>query len=192
MRVCVYCASSRGIDQRYADTARDVGTQLAARGIGLVYGGAKVGLMGTCADAALAAGGEVVGVIPAGLETREVAHRGLSALHVTGSMHERKQKMHDLSDGFLTLPGGFGTMDELFETLTWGLLGIHHKPIVLLDVAGYYRHLVSFMNEQLRSGLLQPTHHALLRVTDTVEAALDDLVARQPSPAPASISDVAP
>lgn len=175
MRVCVFCASSRGIDQRYADVAREVGAQLARRGIGLVYGGAKVGLMGLCADAALAAGGEVIGVIPEGLETREVAHRGLTALHVVGSMHERKQKMHDLSDGFLTLPGGFGTMDELFETLTWGLLGIHHKPIVLLDAAGYYRHLVAFMNEQLRSGLLQPAHHALLSVTDSVETALDQL-----------------
>jgi uncharacterized protein (TIGR00730 family) len=176
-RVCVFCASQMGSAPALAEAAREVGASLARRGLGLVYGGGNIGLMGVCADAVLAAGGEVVGVIPRGLEEREVAHRGLTSLHVTTSMHERKQKMHDLSDAFLTLPGGFGTMDELFETLTWAQLGIHGKPIGLLDVAGFYAPLVAFMDAQVAAGLLRPEHRAMLDADARLEPLLDRLEA---------------
>jgi uncharacterized protein (TIGR00730 family) len=180
-RICLFCASSTGNDARYADAARRIGTSLAQRGVGLVYGGGKVGLMGIAADAALAAGGEVVGVIPRGLETAEIAHRGLTALHVTGSMHERKQLMHDLSDGFVTLPGGFGTMDEMFEALTWRQIGVHDKPVGLLNVAGFYDGLIGFMDAQVEGGLLRAEHRAMLRVSSDSDALLDDLVATMPA-----------
>ena len=180
-RICVFCASSTGNDSRFAEAASEVGRSLAQRGVGLVYGGGKVGLMGICADSALAACGEVIGVIPRGLETAEIAHRGLTSLHVTGSMHERKQLMHDLSDGFIALPGGFGTMDEMFETLTWRQIGVHDKPVGLLNVAGYYDHLVAFMDAQRDAGLLRAEHRAMLRVDSEVRSLLDELVASMPA-----------
>ena len=175
-RVCVFCASSMGNDPRYAAAARGVGELLARRGLGLVYGGAMVGLMGVVADAVLAGGGEVVGVIPQGLETKEVAHRGLSALHVTRGMHERKAMMYELSDAFLTLPGGYGTMDELFETLTWAQLGEHKKGVGLLDVAGFYTPLLAFLDVQVKAGLLRPEYRGMLAVDDDAERLLQRLL----------------
>src|SRR5450432_2117905 len=137
-RVCVFCGSSPGTHPEYARTARDVGALLAKQSIGLVYGGGKTGLMGEIADATLRAGGEVIGVIPEHLRVREIAHTGLSDLRVVASMHERKATMADLSDAFIGLPGGLGTMEEFFEVATWSQLGIHAKPTALLNVRGYY------------------------------------------------------
>jgi uncharacterized protein (TIGR00730 family) len=169
MKICVFCASSPGADPHYAEAARDLGVLFARRSIGLVYGGGNVGLMGIIADAVLAAGGEVIGVIPEALVAREVAHRGVD-LRVVASMHERKQLMHALSDGFITLPGGFGTLDELFETLTWGQLGMHRKPIGLLDVGGYFRPLLTFLDGAVQNALLRLEHRTLL---------IDDMDANQ-------------
>jgi uncharacterized protein (TIGR00730 family) len=162
MRICVYCGSNAGRSPAYAAAARELGTLLASRGIGLVYGGGNVGLMGMVADAAIAGGGEVIGIIPRPLVDRELAHRGLSELHVTGSMHERKQLMHDLSDGFIALPGGFGTLDELFETLTWAQLGVHAKPTGLVDVDGFWQPLLRLIEQQVAAELVRPQHAAML------------------------------
>src|SRR4051812_49148308 len=148
MRVCVFCGSNPGARPEYAAAARAVGRALAERGRGLVYGGGNVGLMGVCADAALAAGGEVIGVIPDALQTAEVAHGGLTRLHVVRTMHERKALMADLSDAFAALPGGFGTLDELFEILTWAQLGIHAKPVAILNVAGFFDPLLAMLDHQ--------------------------------------------
>jgi uncharacterized protein (TIGR00730 family) len=178
MRVCVFCASSMGNDPRFAEAARAVGVSLARRGVGLVYGGGNIGLMGVVADAVLAGGGEVIGVIPRGLEEKEVAHRGLSQLHVTDGMHARKQMMYGLADAFLTLPGGYGTMDELFETLTWAQLGEHIKPVGMLNIAGYYDALLAFIDVQAQSGLLRPEYRGLLVVGDEQESLLDALTKR--------------
>ncbi|HEX8952116.1 MAG TPA: TIGR00730 family Rossman fold protein, partial [Polyangia bacterium] len=150
MRLCVFCGSSPGRSPDYAAAARRVGALLARRGIGLVYGGGNVGLMGIVADAVLADGGEVVGVIPRALVDRELAHGRLSELVVVDTMHERKQRMHDLSDGFIALPGGFGTLDELFEALTWAQLGMHQKPCGLLDVNDFFAPLRAFIERQLQ------------------------------------------
>src|SRR5579871_5059480 len=137
-RIVVFCGSSSGTDGVYAEQAYMTGATLAKLGIGLVYGGARVGLMGAVADGALAHGGEVIGVLPRFLSGKEIGHEGLTDLVLVDTMHERKMKMHDLSDGVITLPGGFGTMEEMFEMLTWGQLGIHRKPIGLLNIAGFY------------------------------------------------------
>jgi uncharacterized protein (TIGR00730 family) len=176
MRVCVFCASSMGNDPRFADAAREVGGLLGKRGLGLVYGGAQVGLMGVVADAALGAGAEVIGVLPRVLEDKEVAHRGLTELVLTEGMHERKAKMYELADVFLTLPGGYGTMDEMFETLTWRQLGEHGKPVGLLDVAGFYTPLVTFLDHQVRAGLLRAEYRGLLHVDDDPDRLLDRLM----------------
>jgi len=165
-----------GRDPRFAEAARAVGEALAARGVGLVYGGANVGLMGVVADAALGGGGEVIGVIPRGLEGREVAHRGLTALHVTDGMHARKQMMYALADAFVALPGGFGTLDELFEILTWAQLGDHRKPVGLLNVAGFYDGLLAFIATQADAGLLLPEYRGLLRVGDEPVALIEALL----------------
>ena len=162
MRICVFCGSNPGRSPAYATAARDLGALLASRGIGLVYGGGNVGLMGIVADAALAGGGEVIGVIPCALVDRELAHRGLTELRITASMHERKQLMHDLSDAFIALPGGFGTLDELFETLTWAQLGVHTKPSGLLDVEGFWQPLVRFIESQVAAELVRPQHASML------------------------------
>lgn len=177
-RVCVFCASSMGRDPRYAEAAREVGGLLAASGYGLVYGGGNIGLMGVVADAVLAAGGEVIGVIPRGLEQKEVAHRGLSQLLVTDGMHARKQKMYELSDAFMTLPGGFGTMDELFETLTWAQLGDHQKPVGLLNVAGFYDPLIAMVDHQVREGVLRKEYRGLLQTDDDAARLLTRLLPR--------------
>ena len=170
MRICVFCGANAGRSPAYAAAARDLGALLASRGIGVVYGGGNVGLMGIVADAALAGGGEVIGVIPGALVERELAHRGLTELRITPSMHERKQLMHDLSDAFIALPGGFGTLDELFETLTWAQLGVHSKPMGLLDVEGFWQPLVRFIEVQVAAELVRPQYAAmLLHATSAVD-----------------------
>ncbi len=162
MRLCVFCGSSSGRAPGYAAAARELGTLVARRGVGLVYGGGNVGLMGIVADASLDEGGEVIGVIPRALVDRELAHDGLSQLVVVDTMHERKQRMHDLSDGFVALPGGFGTLDELFEALTWAQLGMHAKPCGLLDVDGFWRPLRALVEHQVATGFVRPEHAAML------------------------------
>ncbi len=147
--LCVYCGSKSGGDPHYAEQAKAFGTELAARGITLVYGGGKVGLMGTVADAVLASGGKVIGVIPRQLVELEVAHTGLTEMHVVETMHERKTRMYQLSEAFVALPGGFGTMDEMFEMLTWAQLGLHRYPCAFLDVRGYYTPLRTMMDHMV-------------------------------------------
>ncbi|AGH49294.1 MULTISPECIES: TIGR00730 family Rossman fold protein [Sphingomonadales] len=172
-RLAVYCASSLGNDPIFADVARHVGRTLAARGIGLVYGGGRLGLMGLVADAALEAGGEVIGVIPEVLRDAEVAHTGCTELHIVANMHQRKAMMTDLADGFVTIPGGIGTMDELFEALSWAQLGYHAKPCGLVNVAGFYDHLTAFLDGVVAAGLLRPAHRANLVEAGTIEELLD-------------------
>jgi uncharacterized protein (TIGR00730 family) len=172
-RICVFCGSSPGTDPRYLEAAREMGRTLAGRGLGLVYGGGSVGLMGAVADAVLEAGGEVTGVIPQVLQIRELAHRRLTSLRVVGSMHERKALMAELSDGFIALPGGMGTLEELSEVLTWAQLGLHARPCGLLDVAGYYDPLIAFFDRAVGAGFLRREHRRLL-VTGTTPAALLD------------------
>ena len=166
MRVCVFCGSSAGGRPVFAKQARAFGQILAARGVGLVYGGGHVGLMGILADAVLADGGEVQGVIPRALEDRELAHQRLTALHVVETMHQRKALMADLADGFAALPGAFGTGDELFEILTWAQLGLHGKPIGLLNVAGFFDPLLAWLDRAVDEAFLKPPHRDLLLVAD--------------------------
>ena len=182
--ICVFCGSSSGARPIYAEMARAVGKELAARGLGVVYGGSSIGLMGALADAALAAGGEVIGVLPRGLFRREVAHRGLTALREVGSMHERKALMGELADGFLALPGGFGTCDELFEVVTWAQIGLHHKPIGLLDVEGFFAPLLAFVRHAAQEGFLPPAHVDLLLRAETPAAIIDQLLTYQPPTLP--------
>jgi uncharacterized protein (TIGR00730 family) len=170
--VCVYCGSSAGNRAEYVDAARALGRGLAQRSIELVYGGAQVGLMGEVANAALEHGGRVIGVIPQMLVRKEIAHSRLTALHVTASMHERKQKMADLSEGFIALPGGIGTFEELFEIWTWGQLGLHRRPCGLLNVAGYYDDLVRFLDHATASGFIRREQRAMLSVERDVNALL--------------------
>ena len=174
-RVCVFCGASAGNDPRYAAAAADLGRALAARSIELVTGGGKVGLMGVVADATLAAGGKVVGIIPRFLEETEVAHRGLTELHVVESLHERKALMHELSDGFVVLPGGFGTLDELMESVTWAQLGLHAKPIGIVNVAGYFDELLSFVEGARSAGFIPAAHGEILAVRDDATALVEAL-----------------
>jgi uncharacterized protein (TIGR00730 family) len=174
-RVCVFCGASSGRVPAYADAARAFGAAAAARGLGVVYGGGRVGLMGAVADGALAAGGEVIGVIPQELVDRELAHRGLTDLHVVGSLHERKALMAELTDGFVALPGGFGTLDELMEQLTWSQLGLHAKPVGLLDVAGYWRPLIALARHATEEGFVRESDLAAIAVADDAELLLDRL-----------------
>lgn len=182
--VTVFCGSNPGTDPAYAAAARDLGAVLAARGIGLVYGGGRVGLMGTVADAVLDAGGSVTGVIPQDLWDKEVGHRGLTELVVVDSMHERKLIMADRSDGFVALPGGVGTFEELFEVLTWTQLGIHDKPVGVLDVAGFYRPLLAFLDTAVTAGFLRAGHRDLLLAADDPADLLDELAAWVPVDVP--------
>jgi uncharacterized protein (TIGR00730 family) len=154
--LCVYCGSSPGKHPEYVESARAFGTEMARRGITLVYGGGKVGLMGTVADAVLAAGGNVTGVIPRQLVEREVAHTGLTEMHVVETMHQRKTRMYELSDAFVALPGGFGTMDEMFEMLTWAQLGLHKYPCAFFDVRGYYSQLRIMVDHMVSEAFLRP------------------------------------
>ena len=179
-RLAVYCGSASPSDPVYIENAREVGRTLAERGIGVVYGGGRLGLMGAVADAALAAGGEVIGVIPDALVSGEVAHRGCTELHVVRTMHERKQAFTDLSDGFINLPGGTGTMDELWEALSWAQIGYHEKPVGLLNVAGYYDHLIAFYARMGEVGFLRPQHQKVL----LVDTALDGLLAQMAAHVP--------
>jgi uncharacterized protein (TIGR00730 family) len=174
-RICVFCGASAGDDPVYEATADALGRELAARSIEVVTGGGKVGLMGVVADAALEAGGRVTGIIPRALEEREVAHRGLTRLHVVETLHERKALMHELSDAFIALPGGFGTLDELAETVTWAQLGIHGKPIGILNADGYFDDLLSFVDGAVARGFVSDAHRALLTVRGEVPALLDAL-----------------
>ncbi|WP_285907770.1 TIGR00730 family Rossman fold protein [Pseudodesulfovibrio pelocollis] len=161
-RICVYLGSNPGIDPAYAQAADALALELAHRSIGLVYGGSDVGLMGRLANACLNAGGEVIGVIPELLVEKEVAHTGLTTMHVVASMHERKQRMADLSDGFIALPGGLGTLEEFFEVLTWNQLGYHAKPCGLLDVKGYYACLADHMDRMVNEGFLVQEHRRMV------------------------------
>jgi uncharacterized protein (TIGR00730 family) len=164
--VCVFCASSPGVSPAYLAAARSLGDAIAKAGLRLVYGGASTGLMGAVADAALVAGGEVTGVLPEFMLSRELAHPRLTELVVVSSMHERKAQMAERADAFVALPGGFGTMEELFEVLTWAQLRLHTKPCALLDVAGYYASLTAFLDHATAEGLLRPEYRALLLVED--------------------------
>ena len=179
--VCVFCGSSAPADPRYRDAARALGALLARRGVDLVYGAGGVGLMGELADAALGHGGRVIGVIPAGLFAREVGHTGLTELHEVASMHERKQLMYDLSDAFVALPGGLGTLEELAEVATWSQLGLHSKPVVLLDVDGFWEPLVSQLDRMAGVGLLKPASRDLIHRTGSAEEALGVLTAARPA-----------
>lgn len=179
-RLAVYCGSATPADPRFVSSAREVGASLATRGIGVVYGGGRLGLMGAVADGALKAGGEVIGVIPQALVGLEVAHQGLSELHVVRTMHERKQTFTDLSDGFLTLPGGTGTMDELWEALSWAQLGYHSKPVGLLNVAGYYDGIVAYWEMMQDVGFLRPQHRDLLISSNNMIDLLAAMAAHEP------------
>ena len=175
--LCVFCGSRPGADPAYVDMARAVGQVLAQRGIAIVYGGGRVGLMGAIADAALAANGRVIGVIPQMLMDREVGHGGLSELHVVRTMAERKEKMGELSDAFLTLPGGTGTMDELFEAWTWTQLGLQKKPSAILNFRGYYDPLIAFLDRAVEQGFLNAASRAELWVDDDLDRVIDRLCA---------------
>lgn len=179
--VCVYCGSSNRVDDRYRTAATRMGTLLAKAGLAVVYGGGRVGLMGIVADSALAAGGEVVGIIPSHIRDMEIDHPGLSELHVVDSMHTRKMMMFDRSDAFVVLPGGLGTMDETFEIITWRQLGIHDKPVVLVNENGYWDPLLAMVDHMIETGFAQPEHRGLYRVVDGVDAVIDALRA-EPEP----------
>ncbi|WP_407674739.1 TIGR00730 family Rossman fold protein [Paraliomyxa miuraensis] len=174
-RICVYCASSPGTNPTIRSAARALGELLAAEGLGLVYGGSSVGLMGLIADAVMAAGGTAVGVIPTRLFSTEIPHRGLTELVPVGSMHERKTKMFELADAFIAMPGGFGTLEELAEVTTWAQLGIHQKPIGLLNVAGYYDPLLAWLDHAVAEGLLRGENRSLLVHHDEPAALLQAL-----------------
>ena len=179
-RVCVFSGSSFGARPAYAEASRALAHELVARGIGLVYGGGSVGLMGVVADAVLAAGGEVIGVIPRALATKEIAHQGLADLRVVGSMHERKALMAELADGFVALPGGFGTFDELFEAITWAQLGLHVKPIAVLDVAEYFAPFLALVERATEERFVRPEHRALLISDADPARVLDRMAAFRP------------
>ncbi|GAB2964778.1 TIGR00730 family Rossman fold protein [Hymenobacter coalescens] len=179
--IAVYCGSSAGLDARYRQHAAQVGETFARRGITLVYGGGNVGLMGAVADATMAAGGEAIGVIPGFLRDKEVAHLGLTTLEVVDNMHQRKLRMAELAEGFIAMPGGFGTLEELFEVLTWGQLGLHRKPVGLLNVAGFYDALIHLLDHMTEQGLLRPENRAQLLVADTIDELLAHMHAWQPA-----------
>lgn len=179
-RVCVYCGSSPGRDPRFAEAAVRLGEILVDRGLGLVYGGASVGIMGTVANAVLAGGGEAIGVIPHALDEKEITHPGLSEQHVVGSMHERKALMAELSDGFIALPGGWGTFEEIFEALTWAQLGIHSKPCGLLNVNGYYDHLGAFLEHAIEQQFVKAEYRAMLMISADPSDLLDRFASYRP------------
>ena len=179
-RLAIYCGSATPADPVYIACARHVGRTLAERGIGVVYGGGRLGLMGAVADSALAAGGEVIGIIPQALVDAEVAHQGCTELHVVGTMHQRKQAFTDLSDGFVNLPGGTGTMDELWEALSWAQIGYHAKPVGLLNVSGYYDHLIAFYRHMGEVGFLRAQHRDILIVDTMLDGLLAQMAAHVP------------
>src|SRR5688572_32781032 len=187
--VCVFCGSSAGSDPAFIDGARALGSAIAATGRGLVYGGAKVGLMGALADSVLAGGGTVTGVIPKSLLDKEVAHQGLTELHVVASMHERKMMMAERSDAFIAMPGGLGTLEELFEVWTWAQLGYHDRPVGLLDVDGYFGGLLHFLDRSVEQGFIDARQRSTLIVETDIEPMLDR-VASTSSPRPDDFSRV--
>ena len=182
--ICVYCGSSAGRLEAYADGARALARALVARDLGLVYGGASIGLMGLIADTVLQLGGRAVGVIPQALARKEVAHKGLTELHITQSMHERKTLMAELSDGFIAMPGGIGTFEEIFEIWTWAQLGIHAKPCGLLNVAGYFDALTLFLDHAAAEQFLKPQHRSVLMVEQEPGALLDRFASYEPARIP--------
>ena len=183
-RLCVFCGSSAGARPEYAAAARDLAAELARRHLGLVYGGGGVGIMGVLADAALASGVEVIGVIPRPLASRELAHTGLTELRLVESMHERKAMMAALSHGFIALPGGLGTLEETLEILTWAQLGIHQKPVAALNVAGYWDNLIRLLGHALAEGFVRREYAALLLFADSAGELLDRMAAWQPPTLP--------
>lgn len=182
--LCVFCGSSSGLKQSYAQNARTLGAVLVKRGYGLVYGGGRVGLMGILADAVLQNGGEVIGVIPQALAEKEVAHKSLTKLHVVATMHERKAKMAELSAGFIALPGGLGTFEELFEVFTWAQLGLHRKPLGLLNVDGYYDPLLALIDHATSEGFIRAEHGQLLLTSAKPDELLDLFAGYQPTTLP--------
>ena len=179
-RIAVYCGSATPADPRYIELAQQVGRTLAEGGIGVVYGGGKLGLMGAVADSALAAGGEVIGVIPEALVNSEVAHRGCTELHVVSGMHERKLAFTNLSDGFLTIPGGVGTMDELWEAVSWAQLGYHAKPVGLLNAFGFYDQLLAFNHHMIAVGFIRPAHAGIIIAEPELDLLLARMIAHEP------------
>lgn len=178
--ICVYCGSKSGTRTTYREAAIALGAAVGRRGLGLVYGGGNIGLMGLLADAALENGSRVVGVIPHSLDEKELGHRKLQELVVVDDMHQRKAIMAQRADAFVALPGGFGTLEELFEVLAWNQLGFHHKPIALLNTAGYFDHLLSFLDHGLHEGFLRREHRQMLLVETEAESLLDQLLGRLP------------
>jgi uncharacterized protein (TIGR00730 family) len=183
MRICVFCGSSPGNDSTYADAARRVGQALAAQGCELVYGGGRAGLMGVVADAALAAGGKVIGVIPRALVDQEVAHTGLTQLLIVQSMHERKAKMAELSDGFVALPGGVGTLEEIFEQWGWARLGIHQKPCAFLDINGFFEPIQAMADQMVQAGFMLREHTEIITFASDLEQILEAFRDYRPPPA---------
>jgi uncharacterized protein (TIGR00730 family) len=180
--ICVFCGSSSGVASTYAEAARRLGETLAQREVSLVYGGGRVGLMGIVADAALGAGGRAVGVIPQALATKEVAHDGLTELHVVSGMHERKALMASLSSAFLTLPGGIGTFEEFFEIVSWSALGIHQKPMGILNVEGYFDPLIALLDHGIVQKFIRPSYLHSLLISDRVETLVENLLSYVPPP----------
>lgn len=190
--VCVFCGSSNGSSPEFLELAKQTGTMLAERGFGVVYGGANRGLMGAVADAALEAGGEVIGVLPYGLQKMEVAHESLTRLEIVDTLHERKARMMELSDGFLSLPGGHGTLEELFEVLTWLQLAIHSAPVAILNHDGFYDHVIAHLQRAGERGFIRPEHRSLLTVAETVPGVLDAMSAWQAPERPTWATRVEP
>lgn len=188
-RICVFCGSSAGEDSRYLDAAGEMASLLAARDIELVYGGSRLGMMGRLADTMLDEGGRVVGIIPRALVDREVAHRNLTDLRVVASMHERKALMEEMSDAFVALPGGLGTLEELCEILTWGQLGLHGKPCGLLDSGGYYQPLIRFLDHMVQEGFLGRAHRSMVLVERRPDPLLDRMEAYEPPSVPKWIEE---
>ncbi|HUJ14514.1 MAG TPA: TIGR00730 family Rossman fold protein, partial [Thermoanaerobaculia bacterium] len=184
MRICVFCGANSGANPSYASAAKSFGSLLASRGIGIVYGGGSVGLMGALADAALTAGGEVTGVIPRALWEREVGHRALTQIHIVETMHERKAMMSQLSDAFVALPGGLGTLEEIFEVWTWGQLGLHRKPCGFLNVNDYFSPLIAFIDRGVESGFVRPQHRAMAIVESDPDRLLAGFESWTPSDVP--------
>jgi uncharacterized protein (TIGR00730 family) len=178
--ICVYCGSSTGAQPIYKEAATEMGMEIAARGLTLVYGGGKVGLMGAVADGALAAGGRVVGVMPQALVDKEIAHKGLSELHVVASMHERKAKMAELSHAFVAMPGGFGTFEEIFEVMTWAQLGYHEKACAILNIAGFYDTLIGFVGHAISEGFIGAGHFAAFLISTSPAEMLDTILKYDP------------
>lgn len=179
-RLAVYCGSATPEDSRYVDLARETGRTLAERGIGVVYGGGRLGLMGAVASGALEAGGEVIGIIPEALVNSEVANHNCTELHTVSGMHERKQQFTDLSDGFVTIPGGVGTMDELWEAVSWAQLGYHTKPVGLLNAFGFYDHLVAFNRHMAEVGFVRPAHQGIIIARDTLPDLIEAMASYEP------------